>query len=668
LLKRGIEPGGAGETAAAVERVEPGNIAHPEQSAEIAGMKQGNGMSYLIFISRLRQRPFSMARAYVLAAGMAGVVCLVGCGLPSTSPSEVQPGVRLLGHVRGGQQPVSGASIHLYAAGLTGVGAGAVDLLAPNVVSTDGSGDFSITGDYACPSSSTQVYLVARGGNPGLGSGGNNPALLMMAALGNCGDLSSGTSVIVNEATTVAAAWALGQFMGSGAVVGSTASNAVGLRNAFATARNLVDTSKGIAPGSALPTGAVTETAKLYTLASVLAACVNSDGGSACAPLFAAATTTQGVPSNTLDAAVNIVGNPANNVSAVFSASAALGTFQPVLAAAPNDWTMSITYGGCTPACGGLNVPGSLAIDSGGNVLVANYYGGVLSKFFATGASAAEAGISGVGLHESYGIAIDGSDNVWVTNEQSVTAANNHHNGSVSEFSSAGVEMSGYGFTGGGIFYPLAAAADSTGNIWIADYGNSAATLLANDGSAISGSGGFGASQLSFTSAVAVDGSHNAWFAVQGGAVRVTPVGAVSSFTCCSDPAGIAIDLSGNVWIADYSASAVVELTQAGMVAHRTTLMGGNAGPQGIAIDGGGNVWAANYKGNSLVELAGSNAAVVSPTQGYGLDAPLNEPFGLAVDASGNLWLSNSGANTITQFVGLASPIKTPLLGPPVQP
>jgi hypothetical protein len=622
-------------------------------------------MKYFDLISHRRKRQRSIALAVVTAAALA---CLLGCGLPSSSPSDIQSGVALAGHVRGGQQPVSGATIYLYEAGSTGVGAGAVDLLAPNVVITDGTGGFSITGDYVCPSASTQVYLVAQGGNPGLGTGANNPALVMMAALGNCGDLNSATSITVNEATTVAAVWALGQFMSTGAVVGSTATNAVGLSHAFAVAGNLVAASSGTAPGSALPSGAITETAKLYTLANVLAACVNSDGGSACAPLFAAATTMQSAPGNTLDAALNIVRNPASNVSAVFDAGAAQGPFQPVLANAPNDWTMSITYGGCTPACGGLNAPGSLAIDSGGNVLVANYYGGVLSKFSAAGVPAAFAGIPGIGLNESYGVAIDGSDNVWVTNEQSVTAANNHHDGSVSEFSSAGVEMSGYGYTGGGVFYPLAVAADPTGEIWIADYGSSAATLLANDGSAISSSSGYGAPQLSFTSAVAVDESHNAWFAVQSAAVRVTPMGAVTTFTCCSDPAGIAIDPAGNVWIADYSASAIVELTQTGAVAHRTTLMGGNAGPQGIAIDGGGNVWTANYKGDSLVELAGSSAAAMSPTQGYGLDAPLNEPYGLAVDASGNLWLSNSGANTITQFVGLASPVKTPLLGPPVQP
>jgi streptogramin lyase len=277
-------------------------------------------------------------------------------------------------------------------------------------------------------------------------------------------------------------------------------------------------------------------------------------------------------------------------------------------------------------------------------------------------------GFPGAGLNQSYGIAIDSSDNVWVTNEQSVTGANNHHSGSVSELSSAGVELSGYGYTGGGVYYPLAAAADSTGVIWIADYGSSAATLLlTSDGSAVSGGSGYGASSLPFTLAVAVDSSHNAWFAVQGGAVRVTPVGAVSSFSCCSDPAGIAVDLSGNVWIADYTAPAIVELSSNGAVAHPVNL-GSNAGPKGIAIDGAGNVWAANYYGNSLVEVGGSSPTLLSPTQGLGLDAPIDEPYGLAIDASGNLWLSNAHNNTLTQFVGLASPVKTPLLGPPVQP
>jgi hypothetical protein len=592
---------------------------------------------------------------------------LSGCQL-SSPPSSSERGAALQGRVMGGQQPVSGASILLYAAGTAGAGAGATNLLAPNIVTTDASGAFGITGDYACPSATTQVYLVAQGGDPGLANGEDNPALVLTTALGNCGDLTSSTNVVVNEATTVAAAWALAQFMGPGAMIGATPTNSAGLANAFAVAHNLVDPATGLAPGATLPHGAVTESAKLYTLADVLATCVNSDGGQACAPLFAAATVSGSVPANTLDAALNIVRNPANNVSEVFNAGAPAGPFQPALNASPHDWTMSITYGGCAPGCGGLNLPGSLAIDSAGNVLVANYFGAAVSKFSASGVPAAANGIAGVGLNQSYGIAVDGLDNVWVTNEQSVTAAGNHHIGSISEFSSAGVELSGGGYIGGGVYYPLSAAADANGSIWLADYGNSSATLLGSDGAAISGSSGYGASQLPFTSAVALDAGHNAWFAVQGGAVRVTPAGGVSSYACCDGPDGIAVDLSGDVWIADYAASAVVELSPNGSVAHRTTLLGGNGGPQGIAIDGAGNVWAANYYGNALVELDGSTATAISPSQGYGLDAAIDEPYGLAIDASGNLWLSNAGSNTLTQIVGLASPVKTPLLGPAVQP
>ena len=375
---------------------------------------------------------------------------------------------------------------------------------------------------------------MARGGDPGLTAGQTNAALVLMAALGNCGSLTGGTNVVIDEATTAAAAWALAQFMSAGADVGASATNATGLENAFAVAANLVDASTGVAPGSALPSGAAMETAKLNTLADVLAGCVNSDGGSACAPLFSAATGSGVAPVTTLDAALNIVQQSGNECPpAIFSAAPAQGPFQPSLSAAPNDWTMSITYAG-----GGLNVPGGVAVDSDGNVVVANYFGGVLSKFSPGGVAAQAMGIAGAGLSQSYGVAVDSSDNVWVTNEQSVTAAGNHRQGSVSEFSAAGAELSGYGYIGGGVYYPLAAAADSTGAIWVADYGSSSATLLNDDGSAVSGAGGYAAPALPFVSAVALDAGHNAWFAVQGGAARVTAAGAVSSYSCLLQWAG----------------------------------------------------------------------------------------------------------------------------------
>ena len=256
-----------------------------------------------------------------------------------------QSGIALQGRVRGGQQPVSGATILLYAAGFChGPGAGAVNLLAPHVVTTDASGFFNITGDYVCPTASTQVYVVASGGNPGLAAGVNNTALVLMAALGNCGDLTSSTNIELNEATTVAAAWALSQFMGPGAMVGSTPTNATGLENAFAVASNLIDTSTGTAPGSLLPSGAITEPAKLYTLADILAACVNSDGGAACVPLFTAATTPQEHPHEYARRRAQHCAEPRQATCwPCFNAATPQGPFQPALTVQPNDWTISIT-------------------------------------------------------------------------------------------------------------------------------------------------------------------------------------------------------------------------------------------------------------------------------------------------------------------------------------
>ena len=111
-------------------------------------------------------------------------IWILGCSanVPSNGPVA---GGQLRGSVHGGQQPVTGASIQLYAAGTTGYGTSATALLTSPVV-TDSSGSFSITGDYTCPSSTSQLYLVATGGNPGLAAGTNNAALALMAALGPC--------------------------------------------------------------------------------------------------------------------------------------------------------------------------------------------------------------------------------------------------------------------------------------------------------------------------------------------------------------------------------------------------------------------------------------------------------------------------------------------------
>ena len=560
-----------------------------------------------------------------------------------------------------------GANISLYAAGLSGTGTGASSLLTVPVLSGV-DGGFSITGDYTCPSATTQVYIVARGGNPGLAGVVNNAALVMMAPLGDCGNLTPSTYITINEVTTAASAWALQQFapaaVTSGAILGASSTNAVGLRNAFLVANNLVNVATGVAGGASLPPGAALEANKLYTLADILAVCINSNGGSACTPLFTASTHAS-VPTNTFDAALQIVRNPASNVAAVFNAGTAQGPFQPTLTTPPNDWTMTISYIG-----GGLYAPTALGVDSTGSVWAANYFGGFASKLSASGVPASASGFSDPHLYESYGLAIDAQDSVWITVEET-SGSINSGDGSVTKFSSAGTLLSGNGFTAGSIYYPYAIAADTNGNMWIADFGRSAATLMDTSGNTLSGASGYSPTGLSFPTSVALDNAHNAWFGVQGSSVEIAPSGAATGpFSCCRGPAGIALDSAADVWIADYSASALVQLTPAGGLSQ--TLVNGAGGinhPESITTDAAGSVWATNYRGNSISGFTGGLAsAAISPSTGFGVDPGLSQPFGIAVDASGNLWVSNFALNSLTQFVGLAAPTKTPRLGLPKAP
>src|SRR5208337_2286272 len=184
------------------------------------------------------------------------------------------------GYVMGGVNPVSNSSVALWEAGTTGYGTGATQL-ATATSAADGSFTIALT----CPSASAQIYLTAQGGNAG---GGSNSILMMMAALGACGSIS--TPVIVNEVTTAGAVYALAQFLSttSSGTVGAPSTNATGLANAFANAANLVNVTSGAAL-STTPGGAGTAPQQnLNSIANALAACVQTSGASSapCTELF----------------------------------------------------------------------------------------------------------------------------------------------------------------------------------------------------------------------------------------------------------------------------------------------------------------------------------------------------------------------------------------------
>jgi len=583
--------------------------------------------------------------------------------------------VTFSGKAMAGKQPLIGAAVQLYAAGTSGNGSTGTPLLAA-ALTADANGDFTVPAGYYCPLAASQLYVVARGGRPGAAAASANSAAVLMTALGPCDQSVASSQIVVNEVTTVAAVYALSQFLSAGANLGASATNSTGLANAVQTASALASVSAGTSPGPGFAANGTSPAPRIDSVANLLNGCVASTAsGSACTALFSATTPAGGAaPTNTLDAALNLTRNPAVNVAELYTLSAGSTAFGPVLAAAPTDWTLFVNYTG-----GGMSSPSGLGIDGAGDVWVASYFNEA-SLFSPLGIPLLPKGITGSGLSASYGLAVDANGDAWIPNEPNPGYPGN----SVSVFNSSGVSVAGSGgFTSGGLDYPIAVAIDTDGSAWLADYGNSHLTHLSSSGVALSGSAGYTSPLLAFPDAVAIDGNHNVWVADQSPpkgspqiVVKVSSDGSqFTSYPSGDGPSGLAIDQVGNVWIANYYGNSVSELTSSGNDLSKGGYSGGGVDhPQGIAIDGAGNVWVASYRGVPTVmsELAGASAATpgafLSPAGGLGTDANLLEAYAIAVDASGNVWISNFGSNILTQFVGLAPPVRTPLIGPPAAP
>ena len=271
--------------------------------------------------------------------GILATVFLTGCGISVDGAGSGAGAHPLIGggSVRGGQQPLIGARVFLYAIATTTGGVSTSLLNLPGYVLTDLNGNFTITGDYTCPANS-YVYLLARGGNPGLTAGVVNDEIALATGLGPCSSLTPSTYITVNEATTVATAYALASFATSETQIGS----GFDLGLVFANIPMLVDPVHGKATASSNVLLAPTQ--KVNTLANSLAACVNSSGtGTACSTLMAAANVNggSGTPIDTFQAALNIAHNPTLNVQTIYQLSTPNQVFAPTLAVAPTDWTIA---------------------------------------------------------------------------------------------------------------------------------------------------------------------------------------------------------------------------------------------------------------------------------------------------------------------------------------
>ena len=311
------------------------------------------------------------------AASIACTLLLAGCGLDAHIASEPLEGAAISGHIHGGQQPVVGAVVTLYAPGTNGYGSTPTPIVS--TVSLAG-GAFTLPRPYTCPADSGNVYIVATGGDPGLGA--VNPAIGLAALLGPCSALTADTTISINEVTTVAAAYALAPFAdvtADGTGIGTSANNLLGLNNAAGPATALVNTAAGTANVGVDPS-IILPTAEINTLANILAACVNSDGSltttsgstttaAPCGTLFTLVKPKNGVaPVDTFQAAIQIARHPGHHAHGLFKLATATAPFQPVLSTAPSDFALGIQFAG-NAATGPAETTG-IDIDANGNAWV----------------------------------------------------------------------------------------------------------------------------------------------------------------------------------------------------------------------------------------------------------------------------------------------------------
>jgi hypothetical protein len=170
---------------------------------------------------------------------------------------------------------------------------------------------------------------------------------------------------------------------------------------------------------------------------------------------------------------------------------------------------------------------------------------------------------------------------------------------------------------------------------------------------------------LSEPTALAVDATGNVWVANYNAAVsEFSPTGSALSpargYTGggLEESFGIAIDATGHVWVCNEQSSATFNagLGSITELAVDGTILSGASGfdgggldfPEALTIDANGQIWAANY-GNSTLTALASNGMAISPASGF-TGGGMSFPVGLAVGAAGNIWVANQGAGQISAF------------------
>jgi sugar lactone lactonase YvrE len=296
-----------------------------------------------------------------------------------------------------------------------------------------------------------------------------------------------------------------------------------------------------------------------------------------------------------------------------------------------------------------LRSPYGVALDAAGNIFIADRYNNRIRKVdirgvittVAGGGSGGDGGAAtNASLNSPYGVALDASGNLYIADEGNNRIRKVDGTGKITTV--AGTNSGGYSGDGGAaacakLNIPFGVALDFVGNLYIADTGNNRIRKVDTNGVITT-----------------VAGTNKSGFSGDGG---------TATNAMLYSPAGVAVDSSGNLYIADYSNNRIRKVDTNGVI---TTVAGGGSGgdggaatsaglfdPSGVALDAFGDLFIADYNNNRIrkVDAYGfiSTAAGTGNTLsalgdgGAPTNAGLSSPFGVAVDAYGNLYIADLG-------------------------
>ncbi|MGD1030700.1 MAG: immunoglobulin domain-containing protein [Opitutaceae bacterium] len=297
--------------------------------------------------------------------------------------------------------------------------------------------------------------------------------------------------------------------------------------------------------------------------------------------------------------------------------------------------------------------------------------------------------------------ATDGAGNIYVADSQNQTIRKITPGGVVTTLAGMpGVYGSADGTGSAARFYaPSGVAVDGAGNVYVADWGYSTirkitpggvvTTFAGTAGAQGSADGTGSAARFIAPFGIAIDGAGNLYVSdMLAETIRkITPGGVVTTLAGAAGvqgaedgtgsgarfywPGGVAVDGSGNVFVADEQNDAIRKVTPGGVV---TTVAGsldvqgsangtGNAArfcaPLGIAVDGSGNLYVADTDNQTIrmvapggaVTTLGGSPGVQGSADGTGSAARFCAPYGLAVDGSGNLYVADTYNYTIRKGI-----------------